>query len=206
MGLPTDISGPLAPGVRVSLEFPQAGTCVGVVASVEATSVVLDLLDELPEGHLVSGLTIQLFMPRSEGLYHWLGALSGAPVGQQVGIELLSSPLFVQRRFGKRVEPELQAEVRRLRSTRRGKPHEMSVADLSRGGMKLEGPFPLSTGDTLEVTVDIGATVQLVGRAVMAYPVSEGTWAAHVTFVDGQADLINLVDDYIASHLRLRSV
>jgi hypothetical protein len=132
--------------------------------------------------------------------------LSGAPIGQEVGIELLSSPLFVQRRFGKRVEPELQAEVRRLRATRRGKPDEMSVADLSRGGMKLEGPFPLSTGDTLEVTVDIGATVQLVGRAVMAYPVSEGTWAAHVTFVDGQGDLINLVDDYIASHLRLRSV
>jgi hypothetical protein len=192
--------------VRVSLEFPQAGTCVGVVTSVEATSVALDLLDELPDGHLVSGLTIQLFMPRAEGLYHWLGALNGVPAGQKVRIELLSSPLFVQRRFGKRVEPELQAEVRRLRSTRRGKPHEMSVADLSRGGMKLQGPFPLSTGDTLEVTVDIGATVQLVGRAVMAYPLSEGTWAAHVTFVDGQGDLINLVDDYIASHLRLRSV
>ena len=79
MGPPTDISGPLAPGVRVSLEFPQAGTCVGVVTSVEATSVALDLLDELPNGHLVSGLTIQLFMPRAEGLYHWLGALNGVP-------------------------------------------------------------------------------------------------------------------------------
>lgn len=179
---------------------------MGVVASKGPTSVVLDLLDELPDGELVAGLTLQLFMPRAEGLYHWLGALSGPAHGQQVEMELLSSPLFVQRRFGKRVEPELQAEVRRLRSTRRGRPHEMSVADLSRGGMKLEGHFPLSTGDTLEVTVDIGATVQLVGRAVMAYPVSEGTWAAHVTFVDGQRELINLVDDYIASHLRLRSL
>jgi hypothetical protein len=192
--------------VRVSLEFPEAGTCVGVVASIEATTVVLDLLDELPDGDLVPGLTLQLFMPRAEGLYHWLGALGGPPAGQRVEIELLSSPVFVQRRFGKRVEPELQAEVRRLRSTRRGRPHEMSVADLSRGGMKLQGPFPLSTGDTLEVTVDLGATVQLVGRAVMAYPVAEGTWAAHVTFVDGQPQLINLVDDYIASHLRLRPV
>ena len=206
MGPPTDISGPLEPGVRVSLEFPEAGTCVGVVVSRGPTSVVLDLLDELPDGDLVAGLTLQLFMPRAEGLYHWLGALSGPPQGPQVEMELLSSPLFVQRRFGKRVEPELQAEVRRLRSTRRGRPHEMSVADMSRGGMKLEGPFPLSTGDTLEVTVDIGATVQLVGRAVMAYPVSEGTWAAHVTFVDGQRELINLVDDYIASQLRLRSL
>jgi hypothetical protein len=206
MGPPTDISGPLEPGVRVSLEFPQAGTCVGVVVSKGPSSVVLDLLDELPDGDLVPGLTLQLFMPRTEGLYHWLGALSGPAQGQQVEMELLSSPLFVQRRFGKRVEPELQAEVRRLRSTRRGRPHEMSVADMSRGGMKLEGPFPLSTGDTLEVTVDIGATVQLVGRAVMAYPVSEGTWAAHVTFVDGQRELINLVDDYIASQLRLRSL
>jgi hypothetical protein len=34
--------------------------------------------------------------------------------------------------------------------------------------------------------------------------VSEGTWAAHVTFVDGQRELIDLVDDYIASQLRLR--
>jgi hypothetical protein len=82
----------------------------------------------------------------------------------------------------------------------------MSVADLSRGGMKLEGPFPLSTGDTLEVTVDIGGTVHLVGRAVMAYPLSEGTWAAHVTFVDGQRNLIDLVDDYLATHSRLRSL
>ncbi len=206
MGPAIDILGPLRPGVRVSLEFPEAGTCVGVVASIAATTVVLELLDELPDGDLVAGLTLQLFMPRAEGLYHWLGALSGPPTGQEVGVELLSSPLFVQRRLGKRVEPDLQAEVRRLRSARRGRPHEMSVADLSRGGMKLEGPFPLSTGDTIEVTVDIGATVQLVGRAVMAYPVAEGTWAAHVTFVDGQRELINLVDDYIASHLRLKSV
>jgi hypothetical protein len=205
MGPATDISGPLGPGVRVSLEFPQAGTCVGVVVSVDATSVVLDLLDELPDGDLVAGLTLQLFMPRAEGLYHWLGALSRLPQGQQVRVELLSAPLFVQRRLGKRVEPELQAEVRRLRSARRGRAHEMSVADLSRGGMKLQGDFPLSTGDTIEVTVDIGATVHLVGRAVMAYPVSEGTWAAHVTFVDGQGELINLVDDYIAKHVRLRS-
>jgi hypothetical protein len=202
----TGISGPLEPGVRVSLEFPEAGTCVGVVASKAATSLVLELLDELPDGDLVAGLTLQLFMPRTEGLYHWLCALSAAPEGQRARIELLSSPLFVQRRFGKRVEPELQAEVRRLRSTRRGRPHEMSVADLSRGGMKLEGAFPLSTGDTLEVTVDIGGTVHLVGRAVMAYPLSEGTWAAHVTFVDGQRNLIDLVDDYLATHSRLRSL
>ncbi len=205
MGPSIDIFGPLFSGVRVSLEFPEAGTCVGVVASIQATTVVLDMLDELPDGDLVAGLTLQLFMPRPEGLYHWLGALGAPPAGPQVEVALLSSPLFVQRRFAERVEPELQAEVRRLRSARRGRPHEMSVADLSRGGMKLEGPFPLSTGDTIEVTVDLGATVQLVGRAVMAYPVAEGTWAAHVTFVDGQRELINLVDDYIAGHLKLRS-
>ena len=57
-----------------------------------------------------------------------------------------------------------------------------------------------------EVTVDIGGTVHLVGRAVMAYPLSEGTWAAHVTFVDGQRNLIDLVDDYLATHSRLRSL
>jgi hypothetical protein len=200
-----DIGEPLQAGVRVSLEFPHAGTCVGVVANRKQTVVSLDLLDDLPDGELVVGLTMQLFMPRPEGLYHWLCALSAVPGEAKAEVELLSSPLFVQRRLGARVEPELQAEVRRVRATRRGRPHEMAVADLSRGGMKLEGPFPLSTGDTLEVTVDLDGPVQLVGRAVMAYPVSDSTWAAHLSFLEGQPDPIEKVDDYIARYLRLKA-
>ena len=72
--------------------------------------------------------------------------------------------------------------------------------------------FVVMAGDIASVQAAVAAGSKaaaedgmLVGRAVMAYPVAEGTWAAHVTFVDGQRELINLVDDYIAGHLKLRS-
>ncbi len=77
----------------------------------------------------------------------------------------------------------------------------MTVADLSHGGMRLEGPFQLSTGDTVEVSVDLGPPVQVVGRAVMAYP-SNGTWTAHLSFVDGQRQALEVVDSFLAYHLR----
>ncbi len=81
MGL--DVAGPLEAGVRVSLELPEAGTCVGVVSSKGLStggqaSLTLDLLDELPEDEVEPGSTIDLFMPRPEGIYHWLCALSSA--------------------------------------------------------------------------------------------------------------------------------
>jgi hypothetical protein len=188
--------------MRVSLELPEAGTCVAVVASSGGTSLVLDLLDELPEGELEPGSTLDLFMPRSEGIYHWPCLLSSPPLGQRAEFELLDFPMFVQRRRRHRVEAELQAMVRRLHSTRRGRAHEMTVADLSHGGLKLEGPFQIGTGDTIEVSVDLGLPVQVVGRAVMAYPTTNGNWAAHVSFLDGQREAVDLVDNYVMLQLK----
>jgi hypothetical protein len=196
------VSEPLSPGVRVSLELPDAGTCVGVVDSKDDTVVVLSLLDDLVDGDLETGVTLDLFMPRPQGIYHWLCVVRSLPEEQKAELELLSTPVFVQRRLGPRVEAGLQAQVRRVHSSRRGTAHEMQVADLSRGGMKLEGPFQVRTGDTLEVSVDLGSPVQLTGRAVMAYQAGSGRFAAHVSFVDGQRDAIESIDGYIARRIR----
>ena len=198
----TEMTRPLEAGVRVSLELPEAGTCVAVVTSTGESSLVLNLLDDLPEGELEPGATFDLFMPRSEGIYHWLCALSAAPEGQRAEVELLNSAMFVQRRLERRVEAEVRAQVRRMHSARRGRPYEMTVADLSHGGLKLEGDQQLSTGDTIEVTMDLGAPVQLVGRAVMARPTTGGGWVAHVSFLDGQREAIDVVDAYVARQLR----
>jgi len=201
----TEMTGPLEAGVRVSLELPEAGTCVAVVASTGETSLVLNLLDDLPDGELEPGSTFDLFMPRSEGIYHWLCSLSSPPDGQRAEVELLNSPMFVQRRFERRVEAEVHAQVRRIRSARRGRQYKMTVADLSHGGLKLDGPHQVSTGDTIEVTMDLGGPVQVVGRAVMAYPTSKSAWVAHVSFLEGQRAAIDVVDAYIARQLRERS-
>ena len=201
----TEMTRPLEAGVRVSLELPEAGTCVAVVASTGETSLVLDLLDDLLEGELEPGSTFDLFMPRSEGIYHWLCSLSAAPQGQRAQVELLNPAIFVQRRLERRVEAEVRAQVRRIHSARRGRPQEMTVADLSHGGLKLDGPNQLSTGDTLEVTMDLDVPVQVVGRAVMAYPTPAGSWVAHVSFLEGQRAMIDVVDTYVARQLRQRS-
>ena len=118
----TEMTRPLEAGVRVSLELPEAGTCVAVVASTGETSLVLDLLDDLLEGELEPGSTFDLFMPRSEGIYHWLCSLSAAPEGQRAQVELLNPAIFVQRRLERRVEAEVHAQVRRIHSARRGRP------------------------------------------------------------------------------------
>jgi hypothetical protein len=197
-----EVAGPLEAGVRVSLELPEAGTCVAVVSDTAQTSLTLDLLDDIPEGELEPGSMLDLFMPRPEGIYHWLCSLSSLPLGQRAELELLGSPMLVQRRSRLRVDAALQAQVRRLRSGRRGPAREMTVADLSPGGMKLDGPMPLTTGDTVEVTVDLGTPVKILGRAVMAYPTANGTCTAHVSFVDGQREALDVVDSFLAYRLR----
>jgi len=190
-------------GVRVSIELPEGpmgGACVAVVSSHNGDEVVLDLLDDLPEGDIPVGSNLGLFLPRHAGIYHWpcaLVALRASGGAQGARLRLLSEALFVQRRLGQRWGSQLEAEVRRVRSARRSAAHPMKVLDLSRGGLKLEGPFQLSTGDTLEMTVDLGPEVQLVGRAVMAYPTASGQWAAHVSFVDGQREALAVVAGYI---------
>lgn len=191
----------MAPGSRVSLEFPEAGTCVARVSSLQDSSVVLELLDPLPDTDVSVGAPLDLFMPRTDGIYYWPCSLSGEPVDRRAEVALLGPPVFVQRRVAPRVEAGALAEVRRSHSTRRGKAHEMRVADVSRGGMKLEGPFHLSTGDTVEVSFEAGARVEIACRTVMAYPLGEGNWAAHLCFLEGQREAVEVVDAYIARRI-----
>ncbi len=152
-----EVAGPLENGMRVSLELPEAGTCVAVVSETAQTSLTLDLLDDLPDGELEPGSTLDLFMPRPEGIYHWLCSLSSLPLGQRARARAVGlanggpTPCSAQR-----VDAALEAKVRRTRSERRSPAHDMTVADLSHGGMKLEGAFQLGIGDTVEVTVDLG--------------------------------------------------
>jgi len=195
------IGGPLVPGVRVSLELPDAGTCVAVVSSHEAGAVVLDLLDEVPDIELEAGSRLDLFMPRDEGIYHWPCALRTIPAGQRAEVQLLNLPMFVQRRLGHRLGASVTAQVRRIHAARRGKPRSMVVVDLSRGGLKLQGGSHLSTGDTIEVDMDLGAPVQVVGRVVMAYPAGPALWSAHVSFLEGQPDAAAVVDAFVSDQL-----
>lgn len=193
---------PLQPGVRVSLELPEAGTCVGRVTGTERNQVSLELLDEVADGELPEGLTLDMFVPRPDGIYHWLCTLSSPPQGHRASLELLGGPTFVQRRVGHRVESSLQARVRRVSSGRRGRAQAAVVVNVSRGGLKLQGPFRASTGDTVEVSIELDKRLAVLGRAVMAYPVSEGNWATHVSFLPGQRDALEALDSYIGNRLR----
>jgi len=188
----------LVTGARVSLELPEAGTCVAVVTSAVGDQVRLQLLDELPPGSLHLGAAFELFVPRPAGIYHWLCALRELEREEEALVQLLSEPLFVQRRRAHRWEASLEAQVRRVHAARRGAIRAMKVADLSRGGLKLEGPVRLSTGDTLEVGFNLGREVELMGRVVMAYPAPGDFWAVHVSFLEGQREAMELLDRYIA--------
>lgn len=192
----------MEPGTRVSLEFPEAGTCVAVVVSLSDASVVLDLLDPLPEADVHAGAPLEMFMPRNDGIFYWACAMSGEPRNERAEVELLGPPVFVQRRVAHRVEAGVQAEVRRAHASRRGKAHQMRVVDLSRGGMKIEGGFQVSTGDTLEVSFEAGDTVAIACRVVMAYPLGEGKWAAHLCFLEGQREALEVVDTFIARRIK----
>lgn len=193
---------PLQPGTRVSLELPEAGSCVAVVTRAETRLVGLELLDDVPEGELPSGLTLDMFMPRPQGVYHWTCTISSPPLGQTAELELLGEPTFVQRRLGQRMDSSAQASVRRLHSGRKTKAQPVVVVNVSRGGLKLQGAFQASTGDTVEVSVDLDQKVALLGRTVMAYPLAEGTWATHVSFLPGQRDALEALDAYMARRLR----
>ncbi len=192
-------------GVRVSLEFPEAGTCVAVVAQIDGRKLGLQLLDEPPPGELGPGSMIDLFLPRPEGVYHWVCTVNSLPTSERAEVEISGSALFIQRRMGPRVDATLGAEVRRERSARRGRSYPATVADLSRGGLKLETPCQLSTGDTVEVKVGLpGEPVEVVGRVVMAYPspANSGLRLAHISFLDDQADAAEVIGRFVAGHLR----
>lgn len=193
---------PLKPGTRVSLELPESGTCVGVVKNSKHNKVALQLLDEVPDGELPGTGTLDMFMPSPQGIYHWLCAMRSPPKGQRARVELLGEPSVVQRRLGQRLESYAQAQVRRMRSGRRGPAQPTIVVNLSRGGMKLQGPLHATTGDTVETVVLLDKRVILLGRVVMTYPLAEGTWATHVNFLPGQREALDALDSYLARRFR----
>jgi PilZ domain len=209
------IAGPLEPGAQVGLQLPQAGTCAAQVASCDGRALILELVDELPEGALEEGSVADLFMSLSWGMYKWLCIVSCQPSERKAEVQLLDAPMFIQRRLDPRVGVGLPAEVRPVRSAAIGEPHEATVADLSHGGLKLEGAKQLRAGDVIEVTTDLSATlisggeVSLMCRVVMAYPsakyVGPGRTDAHICFLEGQPEVIEAVDRFVAQQLKCRA-
>ena len=41
----------------------------------------------------------------------------------------------------------------------------------------------------------------VTGRVVMGYPTTRGTWTAHLSFLDGQRDALDMVDSFLAYRL-----
>jgi hypothetical protein len=208
------IAGPLEPGSEVSLQLPQAGSCAARVASCDGRALVLELVDEPPAGALEEGSVVDLFMSLSRGMYKWLCIVSCQPGDHKAEIQLLDAPMFIQRRLDPRVGVGLPARVRPVRSATIGEPHEAIVADLSHGGLKLEGAKQLRAGDVIEVAAELSATlgsngtVSLMCRVVMAYPSAKhpgpGRTDAHICFLEGQQLAIEAVDRFVAQQLSWR--
>jgi PilZ domain len=190
------IAGPLEPGSQVGLQLPQAGSCAAQVASCDGRELILELLDEVPPGALEEGSVADLFMSLSWGMYKWLCIVSCQPSERKAEIQLLDAPMFIQRRLDPRVG-------------------EATVADLSHGGLKLEGARQLRAGDVIEVATELSATlissgmVSLMCRVVMAYPSAKhpgrGRTDAHICFLEGQQQAIEAVDRFVAQQLKCRA-
>ena len=211
----TAIAGPLDVGVRVGLQLPGAGTCSATVACCDGRSLLLELEHELPEGTLEEGSVVDMFLPLSWGMYKWITIVSSVPGERKAEVQLLDAPMFIQRRLDPRVGAGILAEVRPVRAGAAGQSHRALVADLSHGGLKLEGARPLRAGEIVEVTMELTATlvslcgpVTVAGRVVMAYPSTSndeaGATDAHVSFLDGQARAIEAVDHFVAQQLKCR--
>lgn len=209
------IAGPLEAGSRVGLQLPHTGTCTATVASCDGRALVLELEDEIPEGSLEEGSIVDLFMSLSWGMYRWLCIVSCSPGHHKAEVQLLDAPMFIQRRLDPRIGVGIQAEVRPVRSANRSQAHQATVADLSHGGLKLEGAKQLRAGDVIEVTMELRATLvdfvgtlTLMGRVVMAYPSSHhddlSSTDAHVCFLDGQQKAIQAIDHFVAQQLKCR--
>lgn len=155
---------------------------------------------------------VDLYMPLSWGMYKWLCLLSCRPGERKAEVELLDAPMFIERRLDPRVGVGLPAEVR-LQGRRSGEAHAAVVADLSKGGLKLQRARQLRSGDIVEVRLDLSATlvphegaVNLKGKVVMAYPSPPGddpaTTDAHVSFLEGQPDALAAVSRFVAQQLK----
>ena len=212
---PVAIAGPLEVGARVGLQLPRTGTCAAEVTFFDGRGLGLELKDEIPEGGLEEGSVVDMFLSLSWGMYKWLCIVISYPSDHKVEVELLDAPMFIQRRLDPRVGVGLTAQVRPVRSASLGQPYEAVVADLSHGGLKLEGAKNVRAGDVIEVTMELSATlisfvglISVLGRVVMAYPSPHNAEVAatdaHVCFLEGQQKAIEAVDQFVAQQLKCR--
>jgi hypothetical protein len=186
-----------------------------VVADCDGRSLVLELDQHVPAAALEEGSVLDMFLSLSWGMYKWICIVSRAPEERRAEVQLLDAPMFIQRRLDPRVGVGVLAEVRTVRAGQASPPYPAVVADLSHGGLKLEGARQLRAGDLVEVTMELTATlvapsgaVTLSGRVVMAYPSPNsdrgGATDAHVAFMEGQADEVAVVDRFVAQQLKCR--
>jgi hypothetical protein len=208
-------AGLLEVGARIGLQLPQARTCAAQVASCDGRSLVLELQEDIPDGALEEGSIVDMFLSLSWGMYKWICMVNSFPGKRQADVQLLDAPMFIQRRLDPRVGVGLPAQVRTVRSTILGQPYQAVVADLSHGGLKLEGAKALRAGDVVEVTMELSATlvartgtVSLVGRVVMAYGSNcsddPSCTDAHVCFLEGQEKAVAAIDHFVAQQLKCR--
>jgi PilZ domain len=208
--------GPLSAGSRVSLQLTAAASFAAQVTSGDGRTISLELLEVPPEGALETGSVVEMFIPLAMGVYKWLCIVSSNPSGNTADVQVLDAPMFVPRRPNPRVLAELPAEVRALLPQSKGPVHKAIVTDLSVGGLKLEGCQHLSAEETIEVTVRLAArstaideTISIMGRVVMAYPSNRskepGSTDAHVSFIDGQQEALEVVARFVADQLKRRT-
>jgi hypothetical protein len=197
------------------LHVVDTGVVAAHVTSSDGKTVVLELLDAPGEGAPEAGAVVEMFIQLAMGVYKWL-CLVSCSAGNKVEVQLLDSPKFVMHRLEPRVVAELPAEVRSLLPDSKGLPHDAVVTDLSSGGLKLEGAQHLRADETIEVTVQLFAastpsegTISIMGRVVTAYPSTHsnepGSTDAHVSFIDGQQEAMELIDRFIADQLERRA-
>ncbi len=208
--------GPLSAGSRVSLQLTPGASFAAQVTSGDGRTVSLELLEVPPEGSLETGSVVEMFIPLDMGVYKWLCIVSSNPSPNVAEVQVLDAPMFVPRRPTPRVLAELPADVRALLPQSKGPVHKSVLTDLSIGGMKLEGCQHLSAEDTIEVTVRLAArstdsdeTISIMGRVVMAYPSNRskvgGSTDAHVSFIDGQEEALEIVHRFVAEQLKRRT-
>lgn len=210
----TAIAGPLEAGAKVGLQIALVGACGAEVSCCDGRDLILEMDDELSAGTLEQGSIVDLVLSLSWGMYKWLCMVTTLPSEKKVEVQLLDAPMFIQRRLDPRVGVGLPSEVRAIRSDVLGPRHHAVVADLSHGGLKLEGAKQLRAGDLVEVSLELSATliafsgrICLMGRVVMAYPSAHsepGATDAHVCFVEGQERQIEAVDHFVALQLKCR--
>jgi len=208
--------GPLSAGSRVSLQLTPAASFAAQVTSGDGRTISLELIEVPPEGSLETGSVVEMFIPLDMGVYKWLCIVSSNPSGNTAEVQVLDSPMFVPRRPNPRVLAELPAEVRVLLPQSKGPVHKAVVTDLSIGGMKLEGCQHLSAEETIEVTVRLAArstatdeTISIMGRVVVAYPSNRtqdgGSTDAHISFIDGQQEAIEVIARFVGEQLKRRT-